>query len=32
VNPGKAGEPIGLCRQIVLEDGTVIFVRGADVD
>lgn len=32
VNPGKADEPIGLCQQIVLEDGTVIFVRGADVD
>ena len=27
VNPGSAGEPIGLCQRIVKEDGTVIFVR-----
>ena len=32
VNPGSQGDPIGLCQRIVLEDGTVIFVRGANVD
>ena len=32
VNPGTGGEPIGLCQRIVLEDGSVIFVRGATVD
>ncbi len=32
ISPGREGEPIGLCQRIVLEDGTVIFVRGADVD
>ena len=32
VNPGSGGEAIGLCRRIVLEDGSVIFVRGATVD
>jgi hypothetical protein len=30
VNPGSKGEPIGLCRKIVLADGKEIFVRGAD--
>ena len=30
VNPGSQGEPIGLCRKIVLADGKEIFVRGAD--
>ena len=29
VNPGSAGEPIGLCQRIVKEDGTVIFVRDS---
>ncbi len=32
VNPGTSGEAIGLCQRIVLEDGSVIFVRGATVD
>jgi hypothetical protein len=32
INPGTGGEPIGLCQRIVLEDGTVIFVRGETVD
>jgi hypothetical protein len=32
INPGRGGEPIGLCQRIVLEDGSVIFVRGASVD
>jgi hypothetical protein len=32
INPGSGGEPIGLCQRIVLEDGTVIFVRGETVD
>ncbi|NIW24970.1 MAG: hypothetical protein GWN29_10610 [Gammaproteobacteria bacterium] len=32
VNPGSNGEAIGLCQRIVLEDGSVIFVRGATVD
>lgn len=32
VNPGSSGEAIGLCQRIVLEDGSVIFVRGATVD
>ena len=32
VNPGSGGEAIGLCQRIVLEDGSVIFVRGATVD
>jgi hypothetical protein len=32
INPGNGGEPIGLCQRIVLEDGTVIFVRGETVD
>ena len=30
VNPGSHGEPIGLCRKIILADGKEIFVRGAD--
>jgi hypothetical protein len=32
INPGRDGEPIGLCQRIVLEDGSVIFVRGETVD
>lgn len=32
INPGSAGDPIGLCQRIVLEDGTEIFVRGANID
>lgn len=32
VNPGSAGDPIGLCQRIILEDGTAIFVRGANID
>jgi hypothetical protein len=32
VNPGAAGDPLGLCQRIVLEDGRVVFVRGAGVD
>ena len=32
VNPGSSGDATGLCQRIVLEDGTVIFVRGASVD
>jgi hypothetical protein len=32
INPGREGEPIGLCQRIVLEDGSVIFVRGETVD
>lgn len=32
VNPGTGGEAVGLCQRIVLDDGTVIFVRGATVD
>ena len=32
VNPGSGGEAIGLCQRIVLEDGTVMFVRGETVD
>ncbi|HEX9875797.1 MAG TPA: DUF6152 family protein [Gammaproteobacteria bacterium] len=31
-NPGTTGEPLGLCQRLVLEDGSVIFVRGAGVD
>ena len=30
VNPGTHGEPIGLCRKIILPDGKEIFLRGAD--
>ncbi len=30
VNPGTHGEPIGLCRKIILANGTEIFKRGAD--
>jgi Family of unknown function (DUF6152) len=30
VNPGSHGEPIGLCRKIILADGKEIFLRGAD--
>lgn len=30
VNPGTHGEPIGLCRKIILSNGTEIFKRGAD--
>jgi hypothetical protein len=32
INPGSAGNATGLCQRIVLDDGTVIFVRGASVD
>ena len=32
VNPGSTGDPVGLCQRIVLEDGTVIFIRGESVD
>ena len=32
VNPGAQGEPIGLCRKIVMADGTEIFQRGGGVD
>jgi len=32
INPGRDGVPIGLCRRVVLEDGTEIFVRGETVD
>lgn len=30
VNPGSHGEPIGLCRKVILPDGKEIFQRGAD--
>jgi hypothetical protein len=30
INPGSKGEPIGLCRKIVLADGKEIFQRGAN--
>jgi hypothetical protein len=30
VYPGSKGEPIGLCRKVVLADGTEIFTRGAN--
>ena len=32
VSPGSAGDPIGLCQRIILEDGTAIFVRNASID
>ena len=32
INPGTHGEPIGLCRKIVLADGKEIFLRGANTD
>jgi len=32
VRPGSAGDPIGLCQKIILEDGTEIFVRNASID
>ena len=32
VRPGFAGDPIGLCQKIILEDGTEIFVRNASID
>jgi len=32
INPGAKGEPIGLCRKIILQDGKEIFVRGANAD
>jgi hypothetical protein len=32
INPGAKGEPIGLCRKIILADGKEIFVRGANAD
>ena len=28
VYPGSKGEPIGLCRKVILADGTEIFTRG----
>jgi hypothetical protein len=30
INPGSKGEPIGLCRKIILADGKEIFIRGAN--
>ena len=30
INPGSRGEPIGLCRRIILANGKEIFVRGAN--
>ena len=30
VNPGSHGEPIGLCKRVILSDGKAIFVRGPD--
>jgi hypothetical protein len=30
VYPGSKGEPIGLCRKVVLANGTEIFSRGAN--
>lgn len=32
INPGAKGEPIGLCRKIILSDGKEIFIRGANAD
>ena len=32
INPGAKGEPIGLCRKIILADGKEIFIRGANAD
>jgi len=32
INPGAKGEPIGLCRKIILPDGKEIFIRGANTD
>ena len=32
INPGSKGEPIGLCRKIILSDGKEIFIRGANAD
>jgi hypothetical protein len=32
INPGSKGEPIGLCRKIVLADGKEVFMRGANAD
>ena len=32
INAGSKGEPIGLCRKIVLADGKELFVRGANSD
>jgi hypothetical protein len=32
INPTSAGDAAGLCQRIILEDGSVIFVRGAGVD
>lgn len=31
INPGSAGDATGLCQRIILEDGTIIFVRGVSV-
>jgi hypothetical protein len=32
INPTTAGDAGGLCQRIVLADGSVIFVRGVDID
>jgi len=32
INPTSSGDAGGLCQRIILEDGSVIFVRGAAVD
>ena len=32
INPGAKGEPIGLCRKIILPGGKEIFIRGANAD
>jgi hypothetical protein len=32
INPGAQGQPVGLCRKIVLADGKEIFTRGANAD
>jgi hypothetical protein len=32
INPGSKGEPIGLCRKIILADGKEIFQRGANTN
>jgi len=32
INPTSSGGAGGLCQRIILEDGSVIFVRGAAVD
>ena len=32
INPTTAGDAAGLCQRIILADGSVIFVRGVDID